>query len=199
MFKLPHGIGKRVPNLIALTTDEDLQISALQCGAMHAGNLVKSLKDVITRKVSYGRRCIASRVVATPEMEEFWTKKVSARTILKREKLLPSPHQGTMVEPSKFVETVKNLVDGQWIPFSTGKHGNVFSKIGFLEMHTPEQVAENFHAALNLILAKEPDHFGDSRASKKINAGKFVIGVYVGASRKHKYQVDTSSMIQPHW
>jgi hypothetical protein len=142
---------------------------------------------------------MVSRVVATPEMEELWMKKVSARRTLKREKLVPSLLQGTIVEPSNFVETVKNLVDGKWNPFFTSKHSRVTSKIGCLEMHTPEQVVQNFHAALNLILAMEPDQFGDSRTSKKIHTGKFVIGVYVGASQKHKFQVDTSSMIQPHW
>jgi len=180
VFDLPHGAGNKAITVVALTTDEDLAISALQVGARFAGDL----GDALTHHVI--KHSDIHRVVCTTEMENIVRKPprrgAASRLvrILKNLKMTPCLEDRTLVEPEEFVEVVKHHANGTYRRFVASKQGCVATSLGRVELHTPEQIVENMNAVLRHLYAIQPEDFGTGPIAKNKNAGKYILGIHMG-------------------
>jgi ribosomal protein L1 len=129
VFELPHPSNKKNFRVIALTTDPDLALLALQAGALYAGDL----GDLLTEEFLCRNRI--KMVVATQELENAVVRKSKQKStklsrILKRLHLTPAPEFRTLVAPEAFIENVRRFVLGTYTRFQNDLHGNVTVALG---------------------------------------------------------------------
>ncbi|WP_203568648.1 50S ribosomal protein L1 [Aestuariimicrobium ganziense] len=166
---LPHGTGKTA-RVLVFATGEKAQ-DALDAGADEVG------ADELIEKVAGGYLDFDS-VVATPDM---MGKVGRLGRVLGPRGLMPNPKTGTVtMDVAKAVTDIK----GGKIEFRVDRHANLHFLIGKVSFG-PEQLAQNYFAALDEILRLKPST-SKGRYLKKITfSSTFGPGVLVDTS-KHR-------------
>lgn len=129
VFELPHPTNKKNFRVIALTTDPDLALLALQAGALYAGDL----GDLLTEEFLCTNRI--KMVIATQELENAVVRKSKRKCtklskVLRRLHLTPEPEFCTLVPPEAFIESVRRFVLGTYTRFQNDLHGNIAIALG---------------------------------------------------------------------
>lgn len=137
---LPHGTGKTARVLVFATGDRAAE--ALAAGADEVGS------DELIEKVAGGYLDFDS-VVATPDM---MGKVGRLGRVLGPRGLMPNPKTGTVtMDVAKAVTDIK----GGKIEFRVDRHANLHLIVG-KSSFTPEQLADNYFAALDEIMRLKP-------------------------------------------
>jgi large subunit ribosomal protein L1 len=161
---LPHGTGKTARVLVFASADKAEE--AREAGADHVG------ADDLIEKVNGGWLDFDA-VVATPDM---MGKVGRLGRVLGPRGLMPNPKTGTVTpDVAKAVSDIK----GGKIEFRVDRHANLHFIIGKTSF-SPEQLAENYAAALEEILRLKP-------ASSK---GRYLRKVTVSTTMGPGIQVD---------
>ena len=164
---LPHGTGKTARVLVFATGERAAE--ALAAGADEVG------ADELIEKVAGGYLDFDS-VVATPDM---MGKVGRLGRVLGPRGLMPNPKTGTVtMDVTKAVSDIK----GGKIAFRVDRHANLHFIIGKASF-TPEQLADNYFAALDEIMRLKPS------ASK----GRYVKKVTMSSTMGPGVQVDTAA------
>ena len=190
VFDLPHGSGKKAI-VAALTSDENLTVSALQAGAKFAGDI----GDAIARKKI--QPPMFKRLIATTEMEDACCKKGNPLTrMLKKNNMTPCVEDRTLVGPEDFAEVVRKYVNGQYVKFTASNCGNVGITIGKADIHTSKQVAENLHSVLRTLYDIQPSDFGMGPRRQKKYHGKYVNDVHLTAKGVGSHPLDLVELLR---
>ena len=137
---LPHGTGKTARVLVFANADK--AEAAREAGAEFVGG------DELIEKVAGGWLDFDA-VVATPDM---MGKVGRLGRVLGPRGLMPNPKTGTVTpDPAKAVTDIK----GGKIEFRVDRHANLHFIIGKASF-TPEQLAENYFAAVDEIMRLKP-------------------------------------------
>lgn len=195
VLDLPHGNGKKL-EVAALTSHQDLAISALQVGAKYAGDFSKDLKDQkIVPDVDF------KVLIVTTEMGDLCVRRKQLdkhflSKMLQKSKLTPTVKDFTLVEPANFVETVQKFANGTYARFkAAAQHGAITIPLGRVGVQTPEQVAENFEYTLKYLYSIKPESFGTGKRRKKKNIGKYVLGIQVHAKGADSLALDLTQVL----
>lgn len=166
---LPHGTGKTARVLVFATGERAAE--ALAAGADEVGS------DELIEKVAGGYLDFDS-VVATPDL---MGKVGRLGRVLGPRGLMPNPKTGTVtMDVAKAVTDIK----GGKIEFRVDRHANLHFLIGKVSF-TPQQLADNYFAALDEVLRLKPSA-SKGRYLKKITFSSTMgPGVAVDTS-KHK-------------
>lgn len=178
VFDMPHPSGGRKTDILALTTNTDLAISALQRGAKYAGDLGDSVTHGVIHLEQF------QRVIATNEMRTVACLKHSklARK-LKRNKMQPCVEDKTLVNECDFLESIEKYANNKYAKFVATEKGLIITTLGKVETHSAQQVAENLDYVLKHLYSLQPEDFGQTKYSKKKNLGKYVIGIHLTVSQ----------------
>src|SRR6478609_3101541 len=163
---LPHGTGKTARVLVFATGDRAEQATA--AGADYVGT------DELIERIQKGWHDFDA-VVATPDL---MGKVGRLGKVLGPRGLMPNPKTGTVtIDVAKAVTEIK----GGKIEFRTDKHANLHFIIGKTSF-TPEQLSQNYFAALDEVLRLKPS------ASK----GRYLRKITVSTTMGPGIPVDTN-------
>ena len=171
---LPHGTGKTARVLVFATGDKAEEAKA--AGADIVGS------DELIDKVNGGWLDFDA-VVATPDM---MGKVGRLGRVLGPRGLMPNPKTGTVTpDVTKAVTDIK----GGKIEFRADRHANVHFIIGKASF-SPEQLAENYAAALDEILRLKPSSSKGRYLRKVTFSSTMGPGVQVDPNRTRRVTVD---------
>ena len=174
---LPHGTGKTA-RVIVFAGGEKAE-EARAAGADEVGS------DDLLERVSAGWTDFDA-VVATPDM---MGKVGRLGKVLGPRGLMPNPKTGTVtMDVAKAVEEIK----GGKIEFRVDKHANLQFIIGKASF-TPEQLVENYAAALEEVLRLKPSSSKGRYLTKVTVSSTMGPGVQVDPTRTRSVTVDDES------
>ena len=154
---LPHGSGKKI-KVVVFTSNEDLQKTAIEAGALMAG-----LEDLVAK--IEGGFLDFDCCIATPDVMQKISK--VARKLGPRG-LMPSPKNGTVTNDVK--KAVSDALKGK-ADFKNDKGGTVHCLVGKVNFET-EALLENAKVVIKAIKDAKPENA----------KGKFVKAFYVNST-----------------
>lgn len=212
VFDYPISTGKSYL-IAAYTTDPILTDQALAAGAKFAGDIYD---DILGNKIQWPlhfERLIATKDLmlrVIPRKVLFDLNKANKKqpeklieiprhhdrlaTKLKRNKIIPSHENMTLVDPSEFVRAVRGYSNGCMVPYTTDSHGNVSTRIGPVNKATTEELVENFHFVLQHLFDTQAPVFGTGPRAKKGNIGKYIQGINIVASQGRPLILDLETI-----
>ena len=166
---LPHGSGKKI-KVVVFTSNEDLQKTAIEAGALMAG-----LEDLVAK--IEGGFLDFDCCIATPDVMQKISK--VARKLGPRG-LMPSPKNGTVTNDVK--KAVSDALKGK-ADFKNDKGGTVHCLVGKVNFET-EALLENAKVVIKAIKDAKPENA----------KGKFVKAFYVNSTMGPSVEVAVESV-----
>ena len=176
---LPHGTGKTARVLVFATGERAAQAEAAGADFVGADELIERVAAGFTD---------FDAAVATPDL---MGKVGRLGKVLGPRGLMPNPRTGTVtMDVAKAVEEIK----GGKIEFRVDKHANLHFIIGKVSF-SPQQLAENYAAALDEVLRLKPSSSKGRYLTKATIATTMGPGIPVDPNRTRNVAVEDAELV----